>query len=474
MHTFVNLDDQILFNMDGKTWRTDGTASGTEPLSPPGVGTMHFLDEIGSDLYFLAGDTVGLGLWRFDRTSGEGEAVFHFRFGPSLPPYAAAVGDKLYLSAGGETHGVELWESDGTARGTRLVSDIAPGAASSQPSRLLTAGRRVFFGATNPSLGTELYAYTPARQHLTVVHDVPGTLDSYPKPAIHFNGELLFTARKSDGTFSLLRTGGTSAATVELNADISLNSMQDVIFDGKIFMITQGLWRSDGTATGTVRIDGPPTQSSYPGYDWISRLMLAHNRLYYIETHGGYPYPIATLRALDKSTSEPRDVGLSAPDIRGPYVSDDGRIFFMTVNYAPFTPRYYELKASGPVQLDAPFGSLPAYQLPGESFGNSITIGQTRFYGFDDGVHGAELWMDDGETQRMVADLYEGPLGSGSDGLAYVNGHLVFSATTREHGREMFTLHVRSTIGPGRPTLGGATPASSRRAFDIVFDAEVT
>jgi len=37
------------------------------------------------------------------------------------------VGSLLYFSARDANHGRELWVSDGTARGTRLVMDINPG-----------------------------------------------------------------------------------------------------------------------------------------------------------------------------------------------------------------------------------------------------------------------------------------------------------------------------------------------------------
>jgi ELWxxDGT repeat protein len=96
-------------------------------------------------------------------------------------------------------------------------------------------------------------------------------------------------------------------------------------------------------------------------------------------------------------------------------------------------------------------------------FEDAIKIGETIFYAHDDGKRGMELWMDDGRRKpRLVADLYRGPRSSSPDGLAYVNGRLTFAATTRDYGRELFTLDLAamSSAPPLRPTASASRPPS--------------
>jgi ELWxxDGT repeat protein len=53
--------------------------------------------------------------------------------------------------------GNELWQSDGTDRGTTLFQDIAVGPGSSSPSRLRGVGSRIFFAADDNAHGEELW-----------------------------------------------------------------------------------------------------------------------------------------------------------------------------------------------------------------------------------------------------------------------------------------------------------------------------
>jgi len=76
----------------------------------------------------------------------------------SRPASLTAAGSRLYFTADDGEHGTELWESDGTAAGTRLVQDILPGPASSNPEDLTAADGVLYFTANDGEHGRELWA----------------------------------------------------------------------------------------------------------------------------------------------------------------------------------------------------------------------------------------------------------------------------------------------------------------------------
>jgi ELWxxDGT repeat protein len=70
----------------------------------------------------------------------------------------------LYFGASDPMHGDELWKSDGTVLGTILVEDINPGVNSSRPSfysrsyNFVQSNHKLFFWADDGIHGTELWA----------------------------------------------------------------------------------------------------------------------------------------------------------------------------------------------------------------------------------------------------------------------------------------------------------------------------
>ncbi len=132
-------------------WKSDGTGVGTVLLKDINPGDSYgpspnplssypgLFTEINSTLFFVARDyTHGYELWKSDGTT-EGTALVidiltgETQNGPlsSNPSYFENAGDTLLFAATDETHGNELWRSDGTGSGTSMVKDINEGVGSS-------------------------------------------------------------------------------------------------------------------------------------------------------------------------------------------------------------------------------------------------------------------------------------------------------------------------------------------------------
>jgi ELWxxDGT repeat protein len=115
----------------------------------------------GNGFAFYADDGVhGSEVWGTDGTAAGTRLVSDIVPGPlgSNPSGLATAGGRLYFAADDGIHGRELWESDGTAAGTRMAQDINPGPAPSNPSGMTAAGGLLFFSADDGLTGQELWA----------------------------------------------------------------------------------------------------------------------------------------------------------------------------------------------------------------------------------------------------------------------------------------------------------------------------
>jgi ELWxxDGT repeat protein len=88
------------------------------------------------------------------------------------PSAGAALGNQLFFTARDLTNGEELWITDGTIAGTRLVKDITQGAIGSYPSELTIVGNRLYFQANDGSTGQELWTSDGTTTGTRLVRDL--------------------------------------------------------------------------------------------------------------------------------------------------------------------------------------------------------------------------------------------------------------------------------------------------------------
>jgi ELWxxDGT repeat protein len=136
-------------------WTSDGTAAGTRALDVPGGRPLLGLAAAGGRAYF---DLHGR-LWRSDGTDAGTRRVYPHRL-HQLSGFVRA-GERVLFAGKGTTHGQELWQTKGTPRSTRRVSDIRPGKRDAGISGLTSLGDRVVFVAHNERHGRELYVAVP-------------------------------------------------------------------------------------------------------------------------------------------------------------------------------------------------------------------------------------------------------------------------------------------------------------------------
>ena len=164
--------DNVLFLQDGRgLWRSDGTSVGTTLIrdsilsgASPCGGSFTAVNGI---LVFPGRDARGCELWwshgitadlLTDIYPGPPSSMWQYSTGPFTP-----INDLVLFGADDGVNGLELWATDGTST-TRMVQNIAEGAAWSTPLSFTPVGRLVFFSADSDS-GRELWAISRSDLH---------------------------------------------------------------------------------------------------------------------------------------------------------------------------------------------------------------------------------------------------------------------------------------------------------------------
>jgi ELWxxDGT repeat protein len=293
-------------------WSTDGTPAGTARIVPQlsflgsfsalgqqllfGAQSPGLWEPVGFELWHSNGKPGGSGLVRnIDPFTVAGER--HSCTGESSSPGAGvALGGALLFAANDGVHGRELWRSDGTAAGSRLVRDIHPGripadpdiedcndrkslGLASNPEGLFRFRNGVLFTADDGSTGRELWWTDGTAVGTRRVKDLrPGADGSSPHDLAVFRQRVYFIAATDGAGESLWSTDGTTEGTVRVH-DLTLGGTPSwarslTAAGGHLFVSVyneatgEELWASDGTAEGTALVADlrPGAPSASPRY----------------------------------------------------------------------------------------------------------------------------------------------------------------------------------------------------------------
>ncbi|MBM7518211.1 ELWxxDGT repeat protein [Nocardioides nitrophenolicus] len=323
------------------------------------------------------------------------------------PAATVTMGGRAYFSADDGIHGRELWTSDGTSGGTRLLEDAHPGSGSSVPTDLVVVGSQLYFTASDDIHGRELWTSDGTPSGTRMVKDIAGP---------HLD------ALSGEGA-GLTALGG----EVYFAADDGVHGRE--------------LWRSDGSEAGTVRVGGSnDTGSRLPP---TAAMAAVGSTLYFAADPGGTGYELWAYDATDGSAGEVADLypgttpGEDGPVVNSStpagFVADGSTLYFVADDGTG--PKLWKIVDGTPSRVTNPaVGSDPTIELVD---GLLAVIDHVLYFAADDGETGTELWRSDGTPggTRLVTDLEpDGPgalFGVSRSDTAVVDGTLYFAAADK-------------------------------------------
>lgn len=221
--TMVN--DILFFECYQVLWKSDGTEIGTVPVQSSNlVYQPKNLIKFNEKLYFTGTNSFfGEEIWTSDGSDLGTKILKDIQngYGDSYPNYFIILNNKLYFTAQNSIFGNEIWSSDGSETGTNLLFDInKTSSIDSKPESLLIYNDKILFIANDGIHGNELWKYTPPTCIQTQIYsslNLPSddiSTGTTTKQASSAPGGKITATNKITGTANVTY----QARTIELNA----------------------------------------------------------------------------------------------------------------------------------------------------------------------------------------------------------------------------------------------------------------
>ena len=381
-----------------------------------------------------------------------------------------AAGSTLYFTHFTNTHGLELWKSDGTTAGTVMVRDLFVGHEDSSPMWMTDVSGTLFFTAHDGENRSKLWKTDGTWQGTVLVREFySGSSLGHPLDLTNVNGTLYFTA--SDGVTGreLWKSDGTTAGTVLVkdiwpgesgSSSTNLTNINGRLFFEEGSQIHHRLFVSDGTASGTQEVKG--------GFYYMAGFREVGNKLYFGANDGVHGEEIWVSDGTTAGTYLLKDLGPGGQPGGHSVVDLNGTAYFgfhdQNGNAALYRSDGTEagtvLVRDGfmSVIVVGTIGGSVVFSARNSSFKDEIwtsdgTYGGTKkiaslevresvesngvlYFTAHETNTGIELWKTDGTIAGtvLVTDLNPGPSDSYPRLLTNVNGVLFFNGVSRPHG----------------------------------------
>lgn len=355
-----------------------------------------------------------------------------------------STGDRVYFSGFEHQTGWELWSSDGTPNGTRLVKDLEPGPENGLDP--VSIDLRYMNGAlyfiVNEREGWSSFYTSDGTQTGTVLlrRFPPQTLTSFPNPPMALTpaGDYVFFIASTGAADELWRTDGTRQGTVMLFSLEQLGGgtfLRIITSSGNLVFLTafteagSPLLRSDGTPAGTFSLGMFSSPNGLVDIGGTLFFFTIENRNLSLWKTGGTPDSTVHVFSFPddypggySEQYPPKNLGVA-----------DGNLFFLT-NQQDVWLWKSDGTAEGTALLTQVYYGLYAPAINDSA--EFITMNGALYYSFNHW-----LWKSDGTPAgtQLVKDVCENiDFCLGISGLTPIDGKLYFTAETGNDAQELW------------------------------------
>lgn len=485
-------------------WKTDGTENGTTLVKDifPGVANSNiteitaFDDQVyfaatdhlnGTELFGSDGTAVNTGMVKALNLSGAGSSPLGF----------VTFKDRLFFRAKDETHGFEAWSSDGTASGTTLLKDIFPGAGEGQPFFQDSFNNLLFFTAQHPEYGIEVWKTDGTPDGTEILKDIfPGTGSISVQHVVGLDNHIVFTGYLPQYGAEPWTSDGTEANTMLLQdidpngqsfahflrQSVELNGQKVALFEASNSASGTGLWKTDGTSSGTEflhNFSGPSSFSVYNAIQLGNEVFFSagapDNELWKTD---GTPTGTVLVKDINPGifwSGNPASMTLFKGKIWfGAADAQSGRELWVSDGTESGTQLFKDINPNGDSYIYDLFNlndELLFFTANSDNYDNTelwVTDGTSQgthmvkdiypgefnasyprnfvafqnelYFNADDGIHGRELWKSNGTEAgtTLVSDLTPGILSGNPEGLVVYHNHIYFSGSNGVLGQELW------------------------------------
>lgn len=451
-NTFLILGIQEDMEINRTAWVSDGTSAGTIPLTTnlnltnSSAGELHFTPVVDT-VYFQAdkGDITGNELWKTNGTASTTSQVYDVahNYG-SVGSGGQPLNDKMVFLANDGEHYTQPFISDGTIFGTHMIvqenSENVEAGAPNGYKTFTKAGNKLFYKGFKPGLGYEIFCTDGTAAGTHMVKDIaPGNSscvgsnndsDLY----MEYNGIFYFKANDQVHGNELWRSDGTEAGTYMVkdiyagsSSGIVSSNSQNIqikayaVYNGYLYFTAQdgidwSIWRTDGTEAGTIKVITPSSPSIILG--------ATDNKLFFVNDNVGSTFGVNTLWSTDGTLSgtvllHTYNTG-NATQFRKSCIFNNVLYFGVYDNATAFSL----MKSDG-----TPAGTgLVKGNLAGGDFRNFQYLqpcGDQLYFEIGESEIGDKLWSTDGTTDGTVL-VHDNGLNGGLAGFTCSNTNLFY------------------------------------------------